>query len=152
MICVQYLRTARFAFAISALLLCTLRAPPAFADASTWCIYDILLEAHAMASRCGETLDAAGEQRFNALVAAARRSMVENSARTGKSPAELGALLDKMEVQEKAHYDDRDLAFCKTSEYRDGVFMLKSLTSEKGYPGIMKSLQTRRNPEEGDCL
>jgi hypothetical protein len=64
----------------------------------------------------------------------------------------MGEFLDKMEAGEKARYNERDLAFCKTDEYRDGRLILKSLTSDKAYPEIMKSLLLHRNPQEGDCL
>ena len=125
---------------------------PAYADASTFCIYSLLTETHVMTSHCGNSLNAGGELRYQKLLAAIRANLIENTHQAGKSKADVKAFLDGNEIKLNEHYQGKNDAVCKSPDYQVYRDMLVRLTSQKSVASILDGLKSSKDPYAGDCL
>jgi hypothetical protein len=120
---------------------------------STFCLYDILLESHAMVSHCGSHLDSASERRYLQMLSAVRKNIIENTQKPGKSAADIEKEIIQFETKRQDEYRGKGRAICKSSAFNDARGMLTSFTAPKNSLMILEHLKgLKRNPYEGDCL
>jgi len=143
--------TRRVAALLAALALCAYPAR-AMAEASTFCVYALLIESHLMTTKCGEPLDSAAEQRYRILLSAFRENIIENARGPHNSHAETTQAMDGYEAKLKARHAADEMTVCQTSNYADAARMLKSFTSEKGTEALLKVRDSHKDPMDGDCL
>jgi hypothetical protein len=137
-------------FAILILFCC---APTvAFADASTFCLYALLLETHAMVSHCGDSLDRTHEKLYQQELAAVKINLLSDSRQAGKTLAERKASIDAYEARMRAQYLSRDQSVCRTKDYPLSRDLLNRLSNTKILAGIRADVKAHKDPDKGECL
>ncbi|MBV8800074.1 MAG: hypothetical protein JO208_09735 [Alphaproteobacteria bacterium] len=122
------------------------------ADASTFCMYSLLTETHAIALQCGHPLDTAAETRYQQLVAEMRNSIIHNTHQPGKTAADVQDALKKSEAATQARYQKAGGDFCTSKDYADYQAMLLSFTTPENSQKILESVRRSKDPNKGECI
>jgi hypothetical protein len=136
--------------ALVAIIAVCIFASPAMADASTMCLYGILIESHALALECEGPLASADEARYSKLRKAVRNFIIENSRLSKSPPADPEKMLSTYEASAESHHAEGK--FCASQDYLMDRKLLTSLIEEKESAAILDSLNTPHDPYDGDCL
>jgi hypothetical protein len=144
------MKIAKSAVCATLLLVCA-SPTPSMADASTFCLYSLLVGSHQVVTHCGGSLDAASEKRYRDLLAAARDNLIRND-RGGETLDKMRANLDSYERRSASNVAIRG-DICKTQVYPDNRKMLETFTSVKYGESLLVKLRSNRDdPFKGDCI
>jgi len=122
------------------------------AEASNYCVWMILVEAHAIVDRCGRPLDAAWELRYRQVRQAAEDEIIRDaSRRPGLTPEKAKSTMSGFVEQIMNRYT-RHPVYCSSHDLPGAYVMLESLTGAASAPKVLAGLERRKDPFEGDCL
>ena len=124
----------------------------ALADASNYCLWMLLVDTHATATRCGKPLDAAAEARYQQLRGAAEAEIVRDAPlRPGMTQEKARAVM----ADYVAHSMNGGAAFpayCAGADAPMAIRMLDGFTNKEAAAKFIAGLNAKKDPFDGECL
>ena len=121
------------------------------ANAQTLCAYITLVQSHELVSHCGETIDAASEQRYTKSVSSLATLIVNNTPELkGKIEPEIWDFNYKKNVHDR--YNAMDQSICAKADYSGFKGILISMTSESGTAKVDAIIKSPKYLGDNTCF
>jgi len=125
----------------------------AFADASTYCLYDLLVQSHAAISHCGDSLDPKSERRYQQLISEIRTNIIHNAHKPNKKGGSIVESINQYDRTVQMRTQNAGDAVCKSRNYPDSRDMLKRFTAEPNFSKLLASIRhSTKDPFTGECI
>jgi len=122
------------------------------AEASNYCVWMILVEAHAIVDRCGRPLDGPSEQRFRQVRQAVETEIIRDaSMRPGMTPERANSAMSAYVARTMNHYTHYPV-HCSNYDVPGAYKMLEIFAGAESAAKVLSGLKDRKDPFDGECL